>query len=530
MTGIDPTASMPGGPPPLLPPSGYPPPDPGDDDPPHRPGRGLVLVAIAVVLLLVAGVAGYLLAGGDDDGGESAEGDPIPATSTTEAVDDDPAADGETVGEDTVGEDTVGDAYTPDSGATGFDVEHYDLAVAWDPEAQDLDGTATITATALQDLTRFSLDLLALDVGSVTVDGDEAEVDVDGRDVRITPPDDIAEGDEFEVVVEYGGTPEPVLSAGFETGWLTTDDGGAYVIGEPDGAATWFPSNDHPSDKATVDLQVTVPRGWTVAGPGAFGGRERGDDGVTWSWSEDDPMATYLVPLAIGRYEVVEDETDDGLPLVSFFPEADADRFESAFADAGEMIDTFAELFGPYPFDEYGAIVVPEPTGLALETQTRSTFGNDVADIELFRAHELAHQWFGDAVTPERWEDIWLNEGFASYAEMLWFEASRPDYDIDADAEARRDTISDGGAIVDPGVDRWFGDAVYQRGGLALHALRRTVGDDAFFEILQRWTAENDGANATTDDFIALAEDVSGEDLGPFFEDWLEGEGVPELP
>jgi aminopeptidase N len=241
-------------------------------------------------------------------------------------------------------------------------------------------------------------------------------------------------------------------------------------------------------------------------------------------------MATYLVPLAIGQFEVVEGETDSGIPLVSFYPEDDAARFEAAFEDAGEMIDTFEELFGPYPFDEYGAIVVPEPTGLALETQTRSTFGNDVGDIELFRAHELAHQWFGDAVTPERWEDIWLNEGFASYAEMLWYEASRDDYDIDADAEARRGTIDDGGPIHDPGVDRWFGNSVYQRGGLTLHALRRTVGDDAFFEILQQWIADQGGGNATTEDFIALAEDVSGQDLDEFFEDWLEGEGVPELP
>jgi aminopeptidase N len=527
MTGIDPTASMPGGPPPLLPPSSGLSSGDGDGDGPdvpRRPGRGLVLVLVVVLVLLAAGLGGYLLAGDDADPDDAAVDAGTIAPTTTAEAGAEPATD------PTVGQDTVGDDYTPRAGATGYDVEHYDLDIGWDPDRGQIEGVTTITATATKDLSRFSVDLIALEVDGVTVDGADAEVEVDGRDVRITPAEPLAEGDEFDAAITYGGTPDPVLTAGFPTGFLTTADGGAYVIGEPDGAATWFPGNDHPSDKATVDMTVTVPRGWTVAGTGAFEGQEPDGGDVVWRWSEDDQVATYLVALAIGRYRMVEDETSGGLPLVSFFPEGEADRFEPVFQDAGDMIEAFEERFGPYPFDEYGAIVVPDQTGLALETQTRSTFGEDVADIELFRAHELAHQWFGDAVTPERWEDIWLNEGFASYAEMLWFEASRDDYDIDEDAENRRSTITDGERIVDPGVDRWFGDAVYQRGGLALHALRRTIGDDDFFEILQTWVTDNHGGNATTEDFIALAEEASGQDLGAFFQEWLEDEGVPDLP
>ena len=188
---------------------------------------------------------------------------------------------------------------------------------------------------------------------------------------------------------------------------------------------------------------------------------------MTWTWQEDDPIATYLVTVAIDHFRMVEEETESGLPLVSFYPEADADRLEGDFADADDIIEAFEEVFGPYPFDEYGAIVVPVDTGLALETQTRSTFGIDVAGIEQFRSHELAHQWFGDSLTPTRWSDIWLSEGFASYAEMLWFDASNPAYDIDVDAENRRDSIVgvDEEPILDPGVDRWFAEAVYQRGG-----------------------------------------------------------------
>jgi len=484
-----------------------------------------------VLVVLAVGVAGFLLAGGDDgDDGEASTSSTVPADGDADSAEDPEVDDG--AGDPEVGDDSAGDDYTPDAGAGGYDVGHYDLQIDYEPDDGSIDGVTTITATATEDLSGFSVDLIELEVDEVLVDGDEAEVDVDGRDVGITPAEPIAEGEEFEVEIAYGGVPEPVVSAGFETGWLESPDGGAYVIGEPDGAATYFPSNDHPSDKASLDMAVTVPEGWTVGGTGTLEDREEGDDGVTWSWSEDDEIATYLVALAIGRYEMVEEETDDGLPLVSFYPEGDADRLTSTFSDTGDMIEAFEELFGPYPFDEYGAIVVPDNTGLALETQTRSTFGIDVADIEPFRAHELAHQWFGNAVSPARWEDIWLNEGFASYGELLWAEASDPGFDIDDEAEARRRSILgfDEGPILDPGVDRWFADSVYQRGALTLHALRRTVGDDDFFEILQRWVAENEGESATTEDFIDLAEDVSGQDLGSFFVDWLEEEGVPELP
>jgi aminopeptidase N len=528
----NPDNTMPAGPPTTAPsgtpPSGFPPPAetaPTGDGGGRR--RRWPFVVLAVVVLLAVAAAGFLLAGGDDDGDEDDAASATtaePTPSTTESTEPDQGG--------TVGDDTVGDSYAPETGAGGYDASHYDIDFTYDPGDGSIAGVTTMTATATQDLSAFSVDLLALDVGQVSVDGEEAEVQVDDRNIEITPAEGIAEDDEFEVEVAYDGVPEPVITAGFPTGWLDTDDGGAYVIGEPDGAATWFPGNDHPSDKATFDVAVTVPDGWTVAGNGELEDQEEGPDGVTWTWTEDDEMATYLVTVAIGHYRMVEEETDGGIPLVSFYPEDQADELTATFSDAGDMIDAFEELFGPYPFDEYGAIVVPEGTGLALETQTRSTFGIDVAGIEDFRAHELAHMWFGDAVTPERWEDIWLSEGFASYAEMLWNEASDPDFDIDAEARSRRQSLLgyDEGPIVDPGVDRWFGDAVYQRGSLVLHALRTTVGDDQFFEILQRWVEEHDGGNATTSDFVDLAEEVSGQDLDDFFHQWLRQDGVPELP
>lgn len=502
--------------------------EPTADDEAETGGRSRrVPIAIGVLVVVLIAVLAVIVLTRDD-------GDEAPSTPTedTEAPAEEADDDAPTVEDAVVGEDTVGDPYAPDSGATGYDALHYDVRFDYDPDDGELEGVTTMSARSDEALAGFSVDLYELDMDEVTVDGEPAEFEVDGRDIRITPAEPIAAGTEFITEMTYSGVPEPVISAGFPTGWLTTDEGGVYVIGEPDGGATWFPSNDHPTDKTTLSLEATVPRGWVVAANGAFDGRRRDGDVVTWAWTEDDPIATYLVTVAIDRFRVVEEETDGGLPLISFYPEAAADRLTADFADAGDMIETFEALFGPYPFDEYGAIVVPESIGYALETQGRSTFGIDVASIEEFRSHELAHQWFGNSMTPDRWEDIWLNEGFATYAELLWSEASEDGYDIDADAEARRDDLagSDEDPILDPGVDRWFSQAVYQRGGLTLHALRRTVGDEAFFEILQTWSADFRHGNVTTDDFIALAEDISGEELDDLFEAWLEDDEIPALP
>jgi aminopeptidase N len=461
-----------------------------------------------------------LAACGDDGGGN--EPDPAPSTTTTTTT---APADAE------AGADTIGDPYTPDSGGTGYDVGHYDIALTWDPERHELRGTTTIEATATIDLTSFSLDLLGYEIDRVDVDGEEAEVERSGRDVRITPATPLAQGAEFTAEIDYGGEPEALSTLGFETGWITEDDGSAYVIGEPDGAATWFPSNDHPSDKAAFDIAVTVPEGWTVAGNGSLVDEAHEGDQVTWSWEEDDPMTTYLATVAIGRFDVVEATTDSGVDLVSFYPEDDSEGLQEVFADTADMIDAFEPLFGPYPFEEYGAIVVPEEIGLALETQTRSLFGIDVAGLEAFRAHELAHQWFGDSVSPRRWEDIWLNEGFASYAELLWQDASDSAFDIDVAIAGRRDSLLPStGPILDPGPEEWFGEDVYIRGSVALHALRRTIGDDAFFTLLQRWADEFSYDVATTDEFIALAEEVSGQQLDDFFQQWLVDPEIPELP
>ncbi|MGN9776343.1 M1 family metallopeptidase [Micromonospora sp. H33] len=429
----------------------------------------------------------------------------------------------------------IGDPYVPGAGNGGYDVDNYRLAVDYDPPDDRLSGQAVVTATATEPLSRFNLDLVGLDVATVTVDGTPAEYRRDGDELVVTPERGLARGSRFTVEVAYAGVPtarpDGQLGSG---GFLHTEDG-AIALGQPYSAATWFPVNDHPTDKATYDIEVTVPDGLEALSNGVPGDRTSAGGRTTWRWAERTPMASYLSTLVIGDYRVTSG-THAGKPIVTAVPErlAATGPEATSLARTAEIADFLAGRFGPYPFESYGGIVVTDPrVGYALETQSRPVYGPG-----FFRGgrpnlgvvtHELAHQWFGNSVAVARWRDIWLNEGFATYAEWLWEEH-------DGGRTAQRNFESQyamtdwSRPTLDPGRGQMFGSAVYNRGALTVHALRRTVGDEAFFTILRTWTAERRGGNATTDDLVALAERISGKSLRPFFDAWLTGRTAPALP
>jgi len=475
------------------------------------------VLAALVALALAATVLWAVRDGGGSDDADAPSSSTTASTTTT--TEPPPAG--------VAGADGVGDPYFPQLGNGGYDVAHYHLHLAWRPDEGVLEGRTVVTATAEADLARFNLDLLGLTVEAVEVDGEVAAFEHVGRELTITPPEVLPEGQRFEVAVTYAGRPTPVSEGTglFDVGWQT-DGREAFVVAEPSGAATFFPVNDHPTDKATYTFTVTAPEDQVVVANGLLAGDPVPGDGVrTWTYEARDLMASYLVQVAIGDYELVDAGRVGDTVIRHAFHRKVADRARVATARTVEMIDVLDDVFGPYPFEAYGVLAVDEPLGFALETQTLTIIGTDVAtqgrgadDILL---HELAHQWVGNLVSPATWQDVWLNEGFATYAEWLWSERTGG-----APAASRARGLVGAGADLsippgDPGPDELFVTSVYWRGGMALQALRETVGDDAFFTILRRWVDEHRGGAAATEDLVALAEEVSGQDLDDLFQRWV---------
>jgi hypothetical protein len=643
----------------------------------------------------------------------------------------------------TPGAPGAGDPYFPLDGNGGYDTKHYFLDVTYDPATDVLDGVATIRARATQNLSRFNLDLEGLTVESVDVNGRRASWTREGGELIVTPRKGIHKGQNFKTIIEYTGIPQTLEDG---SGFIHTDDG-ALVVGQPHVADTWYPVNDHPSDKAAYTFRITVPAGLEAVANGVLERRRTRGGWTTWLWDAEEPMASYLTTATVGQFDLrayrhdgirfwdaldpdlfdraaprtgeqfaisqraegsfkrlsrtiavpaggatlsfwvardteqnwdfvfVEARTagqddwttlpdlkghtsqDTGLvcpywlglhPFLTHYQTDNGDgtcspqgssgqwsaasgwsngyeqwsvdlsafagrtvevsisyasddliQFPGVFVDdievstgegttsfeddgntldgwtvpgappgtapnendwivgtaadappplgetvdasfdrQGEIIDSLEGFFGPYPFSAAGGIVDDlRGLGFALENQTRPIYAVDFFTDQIsgdsVLVHELAHQWYGDSLTVAKWRHIWLNEGFATYAEWLWSEQEGL-----GTAQENFDSLYNGipaddpfwtVVIGDPGPDSLFDIAIYNRGAMTLHQLRLVVGDDDFFRILRRWATRRAGDNVTTQQFIRLAERVSGEDLDALFEAWLFTPSKPAI-
>ena len=435
----------------------------------------------------------------------------------------------------TFGSASAGDPYIPTGGNGGYLAEHYDLSLDYRVGTNRLNATAIITARALMSLDRFSLDFAGLSMEKVTVNGERAsKVTHSARKLVISLATTIEAGAEFEVVVRYRGAPHAVRSNWGDVGWEELDDG-VLVSGQPCGAASWFPCNDHPSNKASYRITIACESGYTVVSNGALSARSSRSGRTSWTFDVREPMATYLATVLIGRYRR-RDLAAAPVAHSLYFPARLATRVGADFARLTEMIAFFTDRFGPYPFASYSVVVTDDELEIPLEAHGLAVFGSNHVDgnhgSDRLIAHELAHQWYGNSLTVARWQDIWLQEGFACYAEWLW-EEQRGGRTVDQLAALHRgkvQTLPRDIVIGDPGPHDMFDDRVYKRGALALHAIRKSLGDDAFFAALRAYTAARRHGHVSTDDFVEFfAEHTGSRVIGGFVARWVQQTALPSL-
>ncbi|MEV5347899.1 M1 family metallopeptidase [Streptomyces achromogenes] len=435
----------------------------------------------------------------------------------------------------TQGAPGIGDPYFPRLGNGGYDARHYDLDVAYAPDTGRLDGRTTLTARATRTLSSFDLDLQKLQITRVEVNGRRAEFTRDGDEVTVTPRRVLPKGRDFTVSVTYGGVPEALggpIVFGSDYGWMKTPDG-VFVACEPNAASTWFPSSDHPADKATYDIRIKAPKGLTAVSNGRLVSTYDKGGSTYTHWRESKPMATYLATATIGKFDVRTGRTPGGIPVyVAIDPVLKGASSVDVYGVTSAVTDYWSQVFGPYPFEETGAIVDDMPeAGFSLEVQSKPAYSAVRSETTI--VHELAHQWFGDSVSVAHWNDIWLNEGFATYAQWLWAEhqGTRSAHDSFRAGYDSRPADSSFWQVA-PGAperDSMFASAVYQRGAMTLQMLRERIGDPAFFRLLPTWTTLHRYGNASTADFIRLAERVSGQQLDDLFDTWLFTPGKPAV-
>jgi aminopeptidase N len=424
----------------------------------------------------------------------------------------------------------IGDPYFPQDGNGGIDVQKYAVHDRYLFDGR-LSGWTRLTLRTTERLSSFDLDFL-LPVSSVRLSTGPATFSrPDRHELRIRPSRPIAAGTTLRVKVRYAGRPGRHSYAG-ESNWQATRHE-AEAVNEPHMAPWWFPSNDHPRDKARLDLHLTVPSTRQVIAGGRLLGVRRVGDRTTYHWGGGGPMATYLAFFVAGDFNVRRGRSHGLRYEIAVSRRLSRPMRRAAMRGLRQTPAIVAWLrgqLGRYPFGRTGGVVTALDPGFSLENQTRPVYPLGVS--RLLMVHELAHQWFGDSVSVRRWRDVWLNEGFATYFEHRWTEGNggqttsrwlRSTYDATPPTSSFWDLV-----VADPGPAHLFDWPVYERGAMTLAALRNRIGGDRFARLLRRWASLHRHRHGTTHAFEALAARMSGRDLTGFFDAWLHTPGRPD--
>ncbi|MGJ9372598.1 M1 family metallopeptidase [Nesterenkonia sp. CF4.4] len=429
------------------------------------------------------------------------------------------------------------DSYTPTSGTAELQIDHYDLHLDYEIRPNRLKGRAVLHGRVLAQTSAIELDLRGLKVSAVQLN--KTTVRFRQTRTKLVLPADLSEGQAITIEVHYRGKPRPQKGPWGDVGWEELTDG-VLVAGQPNGAATWFPCNDHPRHKATWNCTVLVDSDYTAISNGSLLQVTRDGDRKAWRWESRTPLATYLATVQIGQYRRgairSAEHVSARVPLRLACGEHLWRQAQDVLAKQHAMMAAFERDFGEYPFDAYEVVVTDDELEIPLESQPLSIVGcnhlQEGWNNERLIAHELAHQWFGNSLTPHQWSDIWLSEGFATYAEWLWSEASGK-LDTHSRARTSYDRLASRPqniVLADPGGPDMFDDRVYLRGALTLYALRSFVGHDEFLRILRTWTQENRHGTVSTAAFLEHAERLSGPRIRPLLSGWLFQSTLPAFP
>ncbi len=438
------------------------------------------------------------------------------------------------------GASSAGDPLFPGLGNGGYDVQHYTLSLRYPTTTpvQKVRGRVTVDALAVQALSRFNLDFRGDAVTEVTVGGAQAQWRRRGEELIVTPPQPIAAGERFVVRVRYRSGPRRGWAN--DRAWIATPEG-SVTAAQPHGAHRIFPSNDHPSDLATYTIKASTPARSLFVANGERVSRRTRRGRTSWVYRMEQPMAAELIQLAFGRLRIRDRGSHAGVQLRDVVTPAARRRLEPALSRVRDHLDFMIANAGPYPFRTYGSLVSEARFEFALETQTLSLFGafeGRVRAYESVMVHELAHQWYGDSVVPARWSDLWLNEGHATWFQVLFLRDST-EFDL---TRFIRSVYQQGnryrrlyGPIAQPrygadNIDGLYSPMVYEVAAVALFALRQEIGDAAFRTLMREWPRRNAGRAASTAEYIALASEIAGRDLGPFLTAWLYGTRQPPMP
>lgn len=428
-----------------------------------------------------------------------------------------------------------GDSIFPALGDAGLDVTHYDLTLSATPGIDALVGRAVLSVTARHPLTQIGLDFAGPGVTGVKVNGQAARHAQVGEKLLIRLPSPIAAGAAFTVTVAYSGTPafhpDTSVSApgsGLRLGWITQGNG-SYVLSEPDGAHTFFPCNDVPADGASYSLHVDVPTGYTAVASGVQTRQQTRSGRVYTDFELAQPIAPYALTVHVGRLELVTQPGPPGITIRNAFPAGTPGNVRAAFDRTPEMLGFLAGWFGPYPYPVYGVAVSEDPQIPALETATLSTFPSR-PEGPTVALHELSHQWFGDSLRLGDWSDIWLNEGFATYAELLWAESQGQAAAPIVSRWYARLSQSPARGLVATQAAQLFDSSSYVRGALTLHVVRLKVGDAVFRQILKTYVARFSGRSVRTADFLNVIGELGGPAALDAVQPWLSGPDLPPRP